>query len=177
MSKRHPPTPKGPNLVPVFAAVTVIVIAALAVAVMQNMDKEANDADPSASEAGTRTTVNNPFADIANDPTSRSSSGKTLVDTAPPGLMDNAVFRAAKALADDAKVLVKEAEAARKAGDEETFQTVGRRAKEQLELAFEKTGDWVLDLQDRYPNDRQVERIDREMMTWDRALRKVRKVH
>ena len=45
-----------------------------------------------------------------------------------------------------------------------------------LELAFEKTADWIYDLQERYPNDRQVERIGREITTWDRALRKVRKV-
>ncbi len=175
MSNRKHPAPKGPSLVPVFVAITVVVVAALAVAVMQNMDKESKAPDPAASDTGAPTS--NPFGDIDNDPKSLGGTRTTYVDTAPAGLMETPVYRAAKALADDGKALVKEAEAARAAGDEDTFQAKGRKAKDKLELAFEKTADWIMDLQDRYPNDRQLNRIEKERMSWDRALRKVRKVH
>ncbi len=175
MSNRNRPAPKGPSLVPVFVAITVVVVAALSVAVMQNMAKESEAPDPAASNTAAPT--GNPFSDVDNDPKSLGGTRKTYVDTAPAGLMETPVFKAAKTLADDGKALVKEAEAARAAGDEDTFQTKGRKAKDKLELAFEKTADWIMDLQDRYPNDRQLNRIEKERMSWDSALRKVRKVH
>ena len=175
MSNRSRPGPKGPSLLPVFVAIAAIVCAALAVAVMQNTQKEATA--PEAPESGgSATQENNPFSDVANDPGGRPSTRKTLVDSAPAGLADAPVFMAAKVLATDAKALVKEAKAARDAGDEETFQEKGRIARGKLETAFEKTTDWLMDLQERYPNDRQIARIEAEMLTWDRALKAVRKV-
>ena len=161
MSNRSRPAPKGPNLAPVFLAVLAILGAALAVAVMQNKQDQAAEKE-SAAEAA--------------EPRRVGGSRARLVDSAPEGLADTPLYRAAKVLADDAKALVAEAEAARKAGDEDTFQEKGRAAREKLETAYEKTSDWLIDLQERYPDDRQVARIEREMLTWDRALRKVRKV-
>ncbi|MEM6675853.1 MAG: hypothetical protein AAF726_23590 [Planctomycetota bacterium] len=176
MSNRSRPAPKGPNLAPVFLAVIAILGAALAVAVMQNKQDQAAEKESAAEAAEEVQQQNNPFADIDNEPRRVGGSRERLVDSAPASLADTPLYRAAKVLADDAKALVAEAEAARKAGDEDTFQDKGRAAREKLETAYEKTSDWLIDLQERYPDDRQVARIEREMLTWDRALRKVRKV-
>jgi len=175
MSNRSQPA-KGPNLVPVFVAIVVIIGAALAVAVLQNKEDEAKANEPSSSAPKEDASRPNPFADIDNSPTGGAGTRQTLDDTAPPGLMDTPTFVGAKALADEAIVLVAEAEKARGTGDEDTFQKKGAIAKAKLETAFERIADWVLDIQTKYPNDRQVARIDRETKKWDKALRKVRMI-
>jgi hypothetical protein len=176
MPPRTPPA-KGPNLVPVFVAIVVVIGAALAVAVMQNQQDAAQGAgstepDPVVDD----TNRPNPFADIDNDPRGTASTRPALVDAAPAGLMDQAVFTRAKSIADEGMALVAEATAAREAGDEETYRTKGAVAKAKLETALEQTTDWILQLQDDYPNDRQVARITRETAKWDKALRKVRMI-
>ncbi|MEM9380467.1 MAG: hypothetical protein AAGB93_11010 [Planctomycetota bacterium] len=173
MSNRSRPESKGPSLAPVFLAVIAILGAALTVAAMQNKQDKASSATEVQEDAPQGS---NPFSDIDNEPRRVGGSRAKLVDSAPAGLAETPLYRAAKVLADDAKALVAEAEAARKAGDETTYQEKGRAAREKLETAYEKTSDWLIDLQERYPDDRQVARIEREMITWDRALRKVRKV-
>jgi len=45
-----------------------------------------------------------------------------------------------------------------------------------VDTAFEQVADWLFEIQELYPNDRQVAKVEREIKRWDRALRKVRVV-
>ena len=176
MPPRTPPA-QGPHHVPGYVAIVVVIGAALAVAVMQKQEDEAPagvsaDQTPAVDDSNR----SNPFADIDNDPRGTASTRPALVDSAPAGLMENAVFTGAKAIADEGLALVAEATAARDAGDEATYQKKGAVAKAKLETALGRTTDWILQLQDDYPNDRQVARITRETEKWDKALRKVRMI-
>ena len=84
-------------------------------------------------------------------------NGRTkLVDAAPPGLADTPLYVAAKSLADEAKELVRTAQKARDAGDEATFQEQGALAKEKLETAYGKIADWLVGIEDQYPDDQNV---------------------
>lgn len=176
---RNPKPPaKGPSLVPVFAAVVVIVVAALAVAVMQNQQDERTNAQESSSttDPSSGESRPNPFADVDNSPKGSASTRPTLVDSAPAGLESDPTYVGAKALGQEGIELVKEATAARDAGDEDTYRKKGAIAKAKLETALERTTDWLMQLQDEYPNDRQVARIEREVERWGKALGKVRMI-
>lgn len=172
------PPAKGPSLVPVFAAVVVIVGAALAVAVLQNQEDEKASAQesPSPSTPAAGESGPNPFADIDNSPRSSASTRPTLVDTAPAGLESDVTYLKAKDLGQEGIALVREATAARDAGNEDAFRKKGAIAKAKLEKSLELTTDWLLELQDQYPNDRQVARIEREVTRWGKALGKVRMI-
>ena len=169
---------KGPSLLPVVAAIVAIVGAALAVAVANN-DK-GRDAPPAkaapeaADPAGGG--APNPFGDVDNSPAGMAGTRTLLTDSAPAGLLDTPTFVRARALADEGITLADEAQKARDAGDEATFQRKGAVAKAKLDTAFEQVADWLFEIQELYPGDRQVAKVEREIKRWDRALRKVRVV-
>ena len=111
-------------------------------------------------------------ADVRND----LNRTITLSDLAPAGLLENPTFLAARAVAEEGVRLANEAQRARDAGDEAAFQKKGAVAKAKLDTAFERIADWLLEIQDLYPNDRQVAQVEREIQRWDRARKKVRVV-
>lgn len=172
----------APNLLPVFATLAVVVIAALVVALMANKDKEEAQAagDTSAATAGSGT---NPFADINTDPDqfkrTGSGSGTTAsTNNAPPGLADAQVFQDARKLAAEATLLVEEALAAQKAGDNETWRTKSIAARDKFDQVMVDTSDWEIELITTYgSNDAQVKRIGAEIDVWRKKMNSVRKVH
>ncbi len=174
----HQRPQNGINLLPVVLLIAAIPLAALAVAVVTNKKKKESpqQASPAAPAAETLPSGPNPFADIDNSPGGTAGTRTVHSNRAPVGLLQNPAYLAACALASEGITLVNEAEKARKAGDEDTFQRTGAVGRAKLDVAFERVGDWVLEIQDLYPNDQQVARVERELQRWDRARRKVRKV-
>ncbi|MEM9803513.1 MAG: hypothetical protein AAGA20_24560, partial [Planctomycetota bacterium] len=116
------------------------------------------------------------FADIDNSPGGAAGTRPNLVDSAPAGLSGTPLYVEAKAIAAEGLALAKEATDARDNGDDETYKLKGAIAKAKLDTAFEKVSPWLLDIQEAYPNDRQVARIEREVERWNRALRDVRMI-
>jgi|GEM_PF-3527273 len=173
---------QGINFAPVLFLIVGILCAAFAVAVASNKNKKkkgstqaAPAAAPSSAPAPASNSTN-PFADIDNSPSGTAGTRKTLSDLAPAGLLENPTFLAARAVAEEGVRLANEAQRARDAGDEAAFQKKGAVAKAKLDTAFERIADWLLEIQDLYPNDRQVAQVEREIQRWDRARKKVRVV-
>lgn len=153
----------------------------LVVAVLQNKDKEKKAAAAAAPGAAVQpageSDAPSPFADRNNDPpTSRSGSKMGTENTAPEGLAETALWADSKVMADEGMKLVKEAVAARKKGDEDTYRTKGLEGYELLDQALMNTGDWLFELQQEHPNDSQVSRIGRHRERWGNAYKKVRKI-
>ncbi len=162
-------------MMPVFVAMAVLVGGALLVAVMQNKDKDKKAAAAAAQPAETPQ-ASNPFADRDNDPKGRDGSKIGTQNTAPEGLAETPIWADSKVMADKGMALVKEAIAARNKGDEETFKKKGIEGRDLIDEALMNTGDWLIDLQEQHPNDRQVDRIGRHRIRWGDALKKVRKI-
>jgi len=178
-----PQPSKGPSLLPVVVLIVAVIGAALAVAVANNDKKgdaaqtpSANDASPPAGSAGGGAPATNPFGDIDNSPAGMAGTRTLLTSSAPEGLLQNPTYVAAMRIAEEGITLANEAQKARDAGDEATFQKKGAVAKARLDTAFEQVADWLFEIQELYPNDRQVAKVEREIKRWDRALRKVRVV-
>ncbi len=170
---------QGISLLPVALLIVGILAAALAVAVVTNKNnkkKAAAQSAPAATITETAPSAHNPFADIDNSPGGTAGTRTVLSNRAPAGLLQNPDYIAACALAAEGVALVNEAEKARNAGDEDTFQRKGAVGRAKLDVAFERIADWMLEIQDLYPNDRQVDKVEREVQRWDRARKKVRKV-
>ena len=172
---------QGINLAPIAFLIVGILGAAFAVAVASNLDKKGKEersapAPAAAPEAAPGSSSPNPFSDIDNSPSGTAGTRKTLSDLAPAGLLENPTFLAARAIADQGVQLANEAQKAREAGDEAAFQKKGAVAKAKLDTAFERIAYWLLEIQDLYPNDRQVAKVEREVQRWDRARKKVRVV-
>ncbi len=170
---------QGINLAPIAFLIVGILGAAFAVAVASNKNKKKGASAPApaaAPDAAPQLSSPNPFADIDNSPSGTAGTRQTLSDLAPAGLLENPTFLAARALADEGVRLANEAQKAREAGDEAAFQQKGAVAKAKLDTAFERIADWLLEIQDLYPNDRQVAKVEREVQRWDRARKKVRVV-
>ncbi|QDV04527.1 hypothetical protein Poly30_00180 [Planctomycetes bacterium Poly30] len=165
-------------MVPVFAAIGLLVVGALVVAVMQNKKKneEAAAAAQAAERAVVKEQTSNPFADRDNDPKARDGSKIGTQNTAPEGLAETKLWVDAKVLGDAGIALVKEATAALNQGDEETYRTKGIEARDKLDEALLQTGDWIIDLLANHPNDRQVDRLSRERGRWQDHIKKVRKI-
>lgn len=164
-------------MTPVFLAIAVLVGGALVVAVMQNKkDKaEAAAAIQETEQRRNGTQTSNPFADRDNSPKRRGGKRATAT-TAPPGLAQTEVWTNAKKMADQGIALVKEATAARKTGDEDTFRAKGAEGRDLLDEALMQTGDWILDLLAEHPDDGQVDKLSRERGKWQDAYKKVRKI-
>ena len=162
-------------MAPVFIAIAVLVGGALAVAVLQNKNKE-KEAETSTAPAADEPQTSNPFADRDNSPKARDGSKIGTKNTAPEGLDQTPLWVDAKAKADKGIALVKEALAARRNGDEDTFRTKGLEGQELLDDALLHTGDWLIDLLDKHPDDRQVSRLERLRSKWGDSYKKVRKI-
>lgn len=182
MARRSEPSAqrpqKGINLAPVLFLIVGIIGAALVVAAGTKKKEGASKPSPSPAKAAASTgpLAPNPFADIDNSPGGAAGTRTVLTDTAPRGLLDDPTYLAACVIANAGVALANEAELARKAGDEASFQKKGAVAKAKLDTAFEQVADWLLEIQDLYPNDRQVARVEREIQRWARAQRAVRVV-
>jgi len=181
MQSRRAPS-AAPNLLPVFATLAVVVIAALVVAMMTKESKKEAPAagDASAAPAGTGA---NPFADIDTNPDQFKRKGggsdrPATTDKAPPGLADAQVFADARKLAAEATELVDEALVAETAGDTETWRTKSIAARDKFDEVMVMTSDWEIDLITTYgSNDAQVKNIGAEIDVWRKKMNKVRKVH
>ncbi len=170
---------EGINFAPALFLTVGIIAAAFAVAVASNKNKKGGSdplAPAAAPASAPASSASNPFSDIDNSPSGTAGTRKTLSDVAPAGLLENPTFLAARAIADQGVQLANEAQKARDAGDEAAFQQKGAVAKAKLDTAFERIADWLLEIQDLYPNDRQVAKVEREVQRWDRARKKVRVV-
>ncbi len=116
----------------------------------------------------------NPFADLDDSRVQLPSAGRKMKDISPPGLMETELFLRAKKLAEDGQELAKEAFAARDSGDKERFRSIGLQAREKLFEATALTADWWIELNETYPNDRQIEKISRVRSRWDRSFNQLR---
>jgi hypothetical protein len=175
------PSKPAPNLLPVFATIGVVVLAALSVALMTKKGKdEAQAASGTTAGAAGGT---NPFADIDTDPEQFMRKGDgtgrpATTHDAPPGLADAPVFQDARKIVAEAKVLVDAALAAEKAGDNAVWSEKANAAREKLEQAMEMTAVWQFDLEGQWgSNDAQLRDIQAEIETWGKLLKKVRKAH
>jgi len=186
-SRSNEPAPRSsrnatPNMVPVFATVGLVVVAALGVAIATK--KSEKDAGPSAPADSSAATASNIFGDIDTSkerfmrtPGGGSSREKETHD-APPGMADEPVFQEARKIAAEAKTLVEGALAAEKAGDVPTWGAKAKEAREKLDRALEMTADWHIDLGLKWGSrDAQLLRIDAEIATWRKMLSQVRKAH
>ena len=116
----------------------------------------------------------NPFADLDDSRVQVPSAGRKMKDISPPGLMETELFVRAKQLAEDGQELAKEAFAARDSGDKERFRELGLQAREKLFEATALTADWWIELNEKYPDDRQIEKISRVRSRWDRSFNQLR---
>lgn len=172
----------APNMVPVFATLGVVLVAAATVALMnQPKDAEASGgAEKSTTPVATGADI---FGDIDTSPErfmrKESGSGKpATTHNAPPGLADHPTFQEARKLAAEATVLVNEAVAAEKAGDVETWRTKGIAGREKFEHIMEMTADWEIELITTWgSNEAQLKEISAEIDRWRKLMTKVRKVH
>ncbi|MGB0330269.1 MAG: hypothetical protein ACPGPE_00460 [Planctomycetota bacterium] len=185
MARRTEKAPQRPqqgfNPAPIVLLIVGILGAAFAVALASNKNKKDKEersapAPAAAPDAAPGSSSSNPFSDIDNSPSGTAGTRRTFSDLAPPDLLDHTTFLAARAIADEGVQLAAEAQKAREAGDEAAFQKKGAVAKAKLDTAFERIADWLLEIQDLYPNDRQVAKVEREVQRWDRARKKVRVV-
>lgn len=136
--------------------------------------KSAASASPAQpTDAGEKEWVN-PFADLDDSRVQVPSVGRKMKDISPPGLMETELFVRAKQLAEDGQELAKEAFAARDSGDKERFREIGLQARDKLFEATALTADWWIELNERYPDDRQIEKISRVRSRWDRSFNQLR---
>lgn len=166
-------------MAPVFLAMAALVGGALVVAVMQNKKKEQESA-AQAADAAKEAALPPPvdvFGDRDNSPKARGGGRMAMGNTAPLGLDETPLWVESKALGAKGIALVKEAVAARKKGDEETFRSKGVEGRDILDEALMNTGDWIIDLIAAHPEDRQVDRLSRERSRWADHMNKVRKIH
>ena len=169
-------------MVPVFATVALVVVAALGVAIATKKS-ESTDAPAAPADTGSADAANI-FGDIDTSkdrflrtPGSGSKREKET-NAAPPGMADEPVFQQARQIAAEAKTLVDAALAAEKSGDVATWGAKAKEAREKLDRALEMTADWHIDLGLKWGSrDAQLLRIDAEIATWRTMLSKVRKAH
>lgn len=174
MASRHRPEPShgnGPLIL--ILGLVVLVGGVLAVMNMSQAQERGTTPDPVApsDDDGASGAGSDPFGDVEIQ---LPGAGRRLQDLAPAGLRETPTFAAAEVKADEAMALVDQAYAAQADGDTARFRELGLRAKEMLEEATESTTDWWLELDMKYPNDRQVEQISRVRAKWGKALKRVR---
>ena len=171
----------APSLLPVFATIGVVVVAAMAVAVMSSPKEEPADTTPTDEPTAEETNAafNNAFGDVDTSPSARSRSGRVAMQNrAPAGIAEAAAFQQGRALAAEAKELYAAALAAQKAGDETTYREKAIAARDKYDEAMFVTADWEIDLLDKYgSDDRQVAKIGKEIDTWRKQMNKIRKVN
>lgn len=173
-SRRRHPQPQGIGLGPVFAILGIVVLAGAVMAFLGAKKAEENQSN-AASQSQPEKEWEDPFADVQNKVKLPTETRK-LKDLSPPGLMETDIFKKAEALAKEGQELADEAFAAQKSGDIERFREVGVQARTKLLEATRQTADWWIDLNEKYPNDRQVEKISRVRDKWDRSLKPLRAI-
>lgn len=170
MAQRRPPADNGPNMTPVLIVVAAIVAVVGFLAVSGN-DKNAQADEPEVKGIeGTPAGSGDPFADVPDVEPPRPRT----VNTAPPGLLDNADYVRACEIAREGIGIIDGAVKLRNGGDEEGYQARAREGKAKLVQAKEMTTDWLMDLQDKYPGDRQLRQIENERRKWDKKLKLVK---
>lgn len=174
-SSRRQPAPSGIGMGPVIAILGIVVLVGGVMALLnakaaegQNQSGQTQPAAPSDDEWV------NPFGDLDDSKVELPSAGRKMQDISPPGLMDTELFVRAKTLAEDGQALAKQAFAARDSGDKERFRELGLQARDKLFEATALTADWWIELNEKYPNDRQIERISRVRSRWDRSFNQLR---
>lgn len=172
-SRRRHPQPQGIGLGPVFAILGIVVLAGAVMAFLGAKKAEENQSGTKAQEPEKE--WQDPFAGV-DIKVKLPADGRRLKDISPPGLMETAIFKKAEILAQEGQTLADQALAAQKEGDIERFRTLGLQAREKLLDATRQTADWWLDLNDKYPDDRQVEQISRKRDRWDRSLKPLRAI-
>lgn len=175
MTPRPRSEPQSISMAPV--AIIVVVIAAVAGFLAMNSSADEGDggSDPSGADGAAAPADAggvDPFADL--DPVAPPEPRVT--NTAPAGLLENADYKRAQALGEEGVQLVTEALALQEKGDDEGFKTKAVEGRDKLFEALGLTTDWLMDLQDRYPKDRQVKQVETARKAWQRALGKVRHV-
>lgn len=169
MASRRSAPPAGPNMTPVLIAIVAIVAVVGFLAVSSKGKDDTTEPEVEGIE-GTPMGEGDPFAhvgDVAPPP-------PRTTNDAPPGLLEDATYQRALVLAQDGIALVDAAIEARNGGDEETYLEKARAGRDKLFEAKESTTDWLMDLQDKFPKDRQVKQIEQSRRSWDKALKKVK---
>lgn len=155
-------------------APVLIVLAAAASAVLFTAPSCAPDTagasppSPNASADGGA----DPFADLDPIDPFRSRS----VSSAPSGIIDDPLNVRANALAKEGLALIDAAFEAREGGDKKLFLRLATTGREKLFEAKATTSEWLIDLQEQYPGDPQLRRIERQRSSWDRALKRVKRL-
>lgn len=170
-----------------MAPVAIIVVLIAAVAGFLALSSAKDDAEGGADSSGSggadssgsggaaapADAGSDPFADL--DPVEAPKTYER--DTAPAGLLENPDYVRAVALAEDGIALVNEALEARDAGDEDAYKAKANEGRDKIFEAKALTTDWLMELQDKYPKDRQVRKIETSRRSWDRALKKVKNLN
>ena len=176
MARSRPqPRSSGISLAPVFAILGLVLLVG-GVIMLSNLEGSKGAAPASTAQPAGPEKKDwvNPFADLDDSRVQVPSAGRKMKDISPPGLMETELFVRAKQLAEDGQELAKEAFAARDSGDKERFRELGLQAREKLFEATALTADWWIELNEKYPDDRQIEKISRVRSRWDRSFNQLR---
>lgn len=115
------------------------------------------------------------FGDLEIEAPPTYTPGKTpkrMVDKAPAGLADSALWIEAKGIAKQAAAVLTEAKAAKAVQDYAGWDDKGVKAKNLFDEAIIMTADWESELMEKYgDNDRQVAAIMNERSKWFDMLR------
>ncbi|MEL6713599.1 MAG: hypothetical protein AAFP86_07490 [Planctomycetota bacterium] len=156
-----------PSSAPVVIALVAIASVVLFIA-LTDTPEERGPAQPAESPAAADGP--DPFADVELE---LPRAGRSF-PSAPEGVADHPDNLRARELARRGIALVESAFEARDAGDEELFLERATAGRDKLFEAKSMTSEWLLDLQERFPYDPQVRKIERQRTSWDRALKRVR---
>ncbi|MCP3915399.1 MAG: hypothetical protein GY711_07575 [bacterium] len=167
----------APNMAPLFGFLVLAVIGIGFAGWVQGNKADAAVEDQD--EAANKPAKVDPFADIQEEKPPERGEGSTRLRTtnrAPEGLENVANWQSALKLAGRGHDLAAEAEAAKKDGDNATYNTKGHAAWEKFNEALEKTAVWETEIEGLFGDtDRQVRKIKRERSAWFKMLGKYRK--
>lgn len=157
----------GPSQAPVLIVLVAVASVVLFIALSNEPDKaEASPAPSGAPAEGGA----DPFADMDPIEPPRPRS----IPSAPAGIADNPLNVRANALAKEGLALIDAAFEARDSGDHSLFLERATAGRQKLSEAKSMTSEWLMDLQEKYPNDPQLRRIERHRRPWNRALKRVK---
>lgn len=169
---------KDNNTAVVAGAIFVFALVAIGAAGWLNRGKTAKASDaPAPKTVDDLMQEKSPFAGIeAEQAPTRYSPGGQRVETtnrAPEEILQTPLWLDAQKKMEGAYALVKEAEEAKQAGDNDTYLDKAVTARGIIDEAIIATADWEMELQDEYgENDILVKKIVRERSRWFDQLRK-----
>jgi len=183
---RRPRAPRNQRSTAAAGGLFVVAVLAIGAAGWLNGRRSAHPASPpesgpssvptpGAGAGAERAAEESPFADIPREsaPAARSGASRELVSRAPESLVADPAWVAAKAQAQEAFALSKEAEAAKKAGDDATFRAKAVAAREIMDQVTSDTAVWEESIVQRYGDDDVlVAVIQRERGRWFDLMRK-----